>query len=111
MRAEILKDPSFQLSFTTESWMGLTLNSGDDSFITRWLMAHGWHFSVQSAPEAKVMTAVMEDSKFLKQLVRWKRNGFRFYTKALFWNPGFWRLHPWVPILPVPPHITTANEL
>jgi hypothetical protein len=93
VRSEILKDPSFQLSFITESWMGLALNSGDDSFITRWLMTHGWQFGVQSAPEANVMTTVMEDSKFLKQLVRWKRNGIRFYTKSLFWNPGFWRLY------------------
>ena len=41
-RAEILKDEAFLSSFTNDYWRGTyLLDSGDDTFITRWLYAKG----------------------------------------------------------------------
>lgn len=40
LRAEILKSEEFQEAFTKETWMGKRVNSGDDSFITRWVLFH-----------------------------------------------------------------------
>ncbi|EXJ95247.1 hypothetical protein A1O1_00367 [Capronia coronata CBS 617.96] len=38
LRGEILRDPEFQHAFTNDFWMGHRQNSGDDSFITRWVL-------------------------------------------------------------------------
>lgn len=40
LRGEILRDPEFQAAFTNDFWMGRRQNSGDDSFITRWILFH-----------------------------------------------------------------------
>ncbi|KAI1867435.1 hypothetical protein JX265_007237 [Neoarthrinium moseri] len=38
LRSEILRDSEFQDAFSKETWMGKRTNSGDDSFITRWVL-------------------------------------------------------------------------
>ncbi|EIE91570.1 hypothetical protein RO3G_16281 [Rhizopus delemar RA 99-880] len=43
-RTLILKDPAFQYCFTNDLWLGkYPLNSGDDKFLTRWMVSHGWN--------------------------------------------------------------------
>ncbi|THH12786.1 hypothetical protein EW146_g7373 [Bondarzewia mesenterica] len=42
-RTVILKDPEFLHEFTHDYWLGkYHLNSGDDKFLTRWMVTHGW---------------------------------------------------------------------
>ncbi|KAL2440861.1 hypothetical protein ABEF95_007654 [Exophiala dermatitidis] len=38
LRGEILRDPEFQYALTHDFWMGKKQNSGDDTFITRWVL-------------------------------------------------------------------------
>ncbi|KAI0160388.1 hypothetical protein GGR57DRAFT_499797 [Xylariaceae sp. FL1272] len=38
LRADVVKDSEFQKEFTEETFMGVRLHSGDDSFITRWVL-------------------------------------------------------------------------
>ncbi|KAG6818688.1 hypothetical protein H0H93_002793, partial [Arthromyces matolae] len=43
-RTVILKDPDFLHGFTHDYWLGkYQLNSGDDKFLTRWMVSHGWN--------------------------------------------------------------------
>ncbi|KAL0085897.1 glycosyltransferase family 2 protein [Phycomyces blakesleeanus] len=47
-RTLILKDPAFQHCFTNDLWLGkYPLNSGDDKFLTRWMVSHGWNTYAQ----------------------------------------------------------------
>ncbi|KAI9245494.1 nucleotide-diphospho-sugar transferase [Helicostylum pulchrum] len=47
-RTLILKDPAFQYCFTNDLWLGkYPLNSGDDKFLTRWMVSHGWNTYAQ----------------------------------------------------------------
>ncbi|KAI9265428.1 nucleotide-diphospho-sugar transferase [Helicostylum pulchrum] len=47
-RTLILKDPAFQFGFQNDLWLGkYPLNSGDDKFLTRWMVTHGWNTFVQ----------------------------------------------------------------
>ena len=88
VRAEILKAQEFQDAITNEKWVGVALNSGDDAFITRWLLENDWKFSIQNAPEAAVVTAIMDDSKLVKQLLRWRRNEVKGAYHTLFGKVG-----------------------
>ncbi|KAI1742889.1 hypothetical protein F4680DRAFT_410339 [Xylaria scruposa] len=38
LRAEVVKDPDFQNAFIQETFAGIRQNSGDDAFITRWVL-------------------------------------------------------------------------
>lgn len=92
-RASILKDEAFVRQFTHDIWRGQQLlDSGDDTFITRWLYSHGWRARIQMDPEAKIETPVAKDwQKFGKQMLRWTRNSRRSYLRCLFGIRDIWR--------------------
>ena len=56
-RASILKDPAFQDSFINEKWLGkYRLHSGDDKFLTRWLVKNSWKMRMQNHKECMLST-------------------------------------------------------
>ena len=91
-RASILKDQSFLQSFTNDMWRGkYRLDSGDDTFITRWLYSHGWGVQIQTSPMANIETTVLDSPGFIKQQLRWTRNSRRSSVRCLFGIRNFWR--------------------
>lgn len=70
-RTHILKDADFLHKFTNDYWRGkFLLDSGDDTFITRWLQEKNWKIVIQSRPETEIQTGIATDRKFLGQLIR-----------------------------------------
>jgi hypothetical protein len=82
----------FQYDFTHEYYGGKLLNTGDDIFITRWMLANGHHSCVQNVLDAEITTTVMEDRTLLWQMVRWQKNAFKSFKRTLKDDPGFWAL-------------------
>lgn len=84
-RTKILSDPKFEEAFVNEKWRGkYPLHSGDDKFITRWLVKHSWKMRLQNHKEACLQTTFKNDSKFLKQVLRWTRNTWRSDILSIF---------------------------
>lgn len=90
IRSTILQDEEFLGSMCNDHWAGNKLSTGDDCFISRWMMDHGWEFCIQNAPESEILTLIPNDSKMLLQNVRWKRSSFQSCLTILFGSPGFW---------------------
>ena len=91
-RASILKDQSFLQKFTNDMWRGkYRLDSGDDTFITRWLYSQGWGVQIQTSPMANIETTVLDSAGFIKQQLRWTRNSRRSSIRCLFGIRNFWR--------------------
>ena len=56
-RRKILAEEEFQDAFTNETWLGkYGLHSGDDKFITRWLVTHDWNMQMQNHKDACLQT-------------------------------------------------------
>lgn len=90
-RAEILQDEAFLASFTNDLWLGkYPLDSGDDTFITRWLYAGDWEIGIQTSQGAEIQAGVAASSKFVKQLIRWERNTIRSFLRGVT-IPNVWR--------------------
>lgn len=92
-RTKILRDDNFTNEFTNEAWCfgKYRLNADDDNFITRWMVSHGWETYMQYHPECEVQTILEEDSKFLKQCVRWSRSNWRSNLTSMFTERHIWR--------------------
>ena len=91
-RASILKNESFLQSFTNDMWRGkYRLDSGDDTFITRWLYSQGWSIQIQTSSMANIDTIVLDSADFIKQQLRWTRNSWRSFIRCLFGIPKIWR--------------------
>ncbi|KAF8907894.1 glycosyltransferase family 2 protein [Gymnopilus junonius] len=96
-RTVILKDPDFLHGFTHDYWLGkYQLNSGDDKFLTRWMVSHGWNTYVQCCPEAELLSTMKPNWRFLKQVLRWTRNTWRSDLRSLFTERYIWTSHPYV---------------
>lgn len=96
-RSVILKDPEFIDGFTNDFWLGkYHLNSGDDKFLTRWLVSHGWNTYVQCCPEAELLSTMKPNWRFLKQVLRWTRNTWRSDLRSIFMERHIWTRHPYV---------------
>ena len=114
LRGEILRDPVFQRRFRNDLWMGQRQNTGDDAFITRWVLYHHhlacagepsesspkrWRLGMQLVPEAEVSTSVMRDSRFAGQMRRWYRTGLRHRLTSLIYEPGLFRMYSTTPYM------------
>ncbi|KAJ3904231.1 polysaccharide synthase Cps1p [Lentinula edodes] len=96
-RTIILKDPEFLHGFTHDYWLGkYQLNSGDDKFLTRWMVSHGWSTYVQCCKEAELLSTMKPNWRFLKQVLRWTRNTWRSDMRSLFTERFIWTAHPYV---------------
>jgi hypothetical protein len=95
-RTVILKDPAFLYGFTNELWLGRHhLNSGDDKFLTRWMVSHGWNTYAQVCAAAELQSTMKPDWRFLKQLLRWTRNTWRSDLRSIFVERHIWTRHPY----------------
>lgn len=96
-RTVILKDPKFLHGFTNDYWLGkYLLNSGDDKFLTRWMVSHGWKTYIQVCKEAELLSTMKPDWRFLKQVLRWTRNTWRSDIRSVFKERYIWTSHPFV---------------
>jgi cellulose synthase/poly-beta-1,6-N-acetylglucosamine synthase-like glycosyltransferase len=96
-RTVILKDPEFIHGFTHDYWLDkYHLNSGDDKFLTRWMVSHGWSTYIQCCKEAELLSTMKPNWRFLKQVLRWTRNTWRSDMRSLFMERHIWTAHPYV---------------
>jgi cellulose synthase/poly-beta-1,6-N-acetylglucosamine synthase-like glycosyltransferase len=96
-RTVILKDPDFLHGFTNDFWLGkYHLNSGDDKFLTRWMVSHGWNTYVQVHKDAELLSTMKPNWRFLKQVLRWTRNTWRSDFRSVFTERHVWTKHPYV---------------
>ncbi|KAF2736538.1 hypothetical protein EJ04DRAFT_533606 [Polyplosphaeria fusca] len=94
-RSEILQDPKFTYGFTHETWgSDHFLNADDDNFITRWLFSHDWKIQIQNHRECEVETTLENDSKYLRQCLRWVRSNWRSNLTSLS-ELHMWLNYPW----------------
>ena len=68
--------------------------SGDDKFMTRWVVKEGWKMRMQLSPECTLATTFKADGKFFKQILRWTRNTWRSDFKSLVLERTIWRRYP-----------------
>ena len=95
-RRDIVADAKFQREFENETWFGHPLMSGDDKFITRWIVKNGFDMHFQYHEEATLLTTFKPNWHFLKQLLRWTRNTWRSDFRSLFVDRAIWCKHPYV---------------
>ncbi|KAH7156517.1 nucleotide-diphospho-sugar transferase [Dactylonectria macrodidyma] len=98
LRTETVQTHDFLEAFKNESflfkWSG-PFSSGDDSFITQWLLRHGWHIAIQSLSDACVELPPRPFSQFLDHIHRRERSLLRSSIDTLFHPTKMWMRHLW----------------
>ncbi|KAI0201622.1 hypothetical protein F4808DRAFT_469309 [Astrocystis sublimbata] len=99
----VAKDPVFQHEFMTETFAGIRLDSGDDAFITKWVLfqhlredrkySRVWGLGMQLTPEATVYRTIRRDGKFIDQMKQWSLTRLHFRLCYVFRDPGLWNFY------------------
>jgi glycosyltransferase involved in cell wall biosynthesis len=83
-RTDIIKNKTFLDSFLNEFWRGRYLiKTGDDNFLTSWIVCRGWKTVFLNQPNAVIFTTVNADATYLNQVLRWSRDTARNYLRDL----------------------------
>lgn len=92
-RGEILRDPRFQQELTNDYWLGrYKLDTGDDTFSSRWLQQHNWNIAIQSMPETEVSRMIVKTGwAFFEQAFRWERSTIQSFLRTLRDTPQIWK--------------------
>ncbi len=94
-----IQEEAFYEKFLNEKFFGLQVVSGDDKFLTRYIMNKGgkiWH---QGGKNCSLTTTFERGPRFLKQLLRWSRNTWRSDITCLFIERKVWRNNPFTAIV------------
>lgn len=84
-RTRIIQQSEFYHGLQNEYWRGKHLiTTGDDNFLTTWILSHGWATGFVSHENARVFANVNGDSSYLKQVTRWSRDTARCYSRDLW---------------------------
>ncbi|KAI1763564.1 hypothetical protein GGR53DRAFT_362809 [Hypoxylon sp. FL1150] len=114
LRAEIVKDPYFQHHFINDMWNGIRQNTGDDGFITRYVLFQHhlrhvgdagplrrtpWKLGMQFGPGGTVQTSLLTTGEYAQQSRRWYRSGLRLRLTLLLWEPGLFKFFRTTPYM------------
>ncbi|MCJ1281565.1 hypothetical protein MMC26_000885 [Xylographa opegraphella] len=97
-RGKILRSWEFGAEYLNETWlMGciVPLNSGEDLFITRYLVNYGWKIHFQNTPEATVSINLGDPKKFFGKLGESARLIWRSNLSSIFNDFTLWSSQPW----------------
>jgi len=96
-RGDVLRSDRFLNEFTNDQWLRkYPLDSGDDTFITRWMLLEGWRLVLQVASEATISTIAFDTSLLLSQSLRWSRNTKRSFIRFIIHTGAFWNRYPYL---------------
>jgi cellulose synthase/poly-beta-1,6-N-acetylglucosamine synthase-like glycosyltransferase len=94
-----IQEEDFYEKFLNEKFFGLQVVSGDDKFLTRYVMNKGgkiWH---QGGKLCYLTTTFERGARFMKQLLRWSRNTWRSDITCLFIERKIWKNNPFTAIV------------
>lgn len=81
-RTSLFQQENFYQAFQQDYWRGrYLLRTGDDNFLTSWVMRRGWKTQFMNHKEAAILAKVNADTSYLKQLIRWSRDTARCYLR------------------------------
>lgn len=105
-KTNIIQEEQFYEKFLNEKFLGMSVVSGDDKFLTRYVMNKGgkiWH---QGGNKCYLSTTFERGSRFVKQLLRWSRNTWRSDITCLFIERKVWTTNLFTAIVMLDKFIT-----
>jgi len=83
-RTSILNNDEFFYVLLNDYWRGrFRITTGDDSFITSWIVNRGWETVFLKQRDAVILTNVNDNWTYLRQVLRWSRDTARHYLRDL----------------------------
>lgn len=95
VRTDIVQDADFIAAFLHDVWHGpfgrTRLDTGDDTFTSRWVTAKRYVHVPQAMPETDVTRVPKRSVRALvMQLVRWERSTIQSMLRCTWETPGVW---------------------
>lgn len=98
-RTSVIQNEEMYESFMNEKFLCLNVLSGDDKFLTRYVIKNGYKTYHQLLHDCELSTPFEKGMRLFKQFIRWSRNTWRSDFNCLFVERKIWRNNPYTAIL------------
>jgi glycosyltransferase involved in cell wall biosynthesis len=98
-RTSVVQTDEFYRGFMNEKYLGLLLVSGDDKYLTRFVVNRGYKTYHQLDSRCCLKTPFFHNYRFFVQLVRWSRNTWRSDSMWLFYERNIWYYRPFTALI------------
>ncbi len=94
-RTSVIQQEEMYKKFMKEKFLCLSVLSGDDKFLTRYVINNGYKTYHQLLHNCELSTPFEKGERLFKQFIRWSRNTWRSDFNALFIERKIWRNNPY----------------
>jgi hypothetical protein len=98
-KTNIIQNEKFYYEFLNSYFLGKKQASGDDKFLTRYILNNGYNTYHQLNPNCTLTTTFESGLMHFKQSLRWQKNSFRSDISLLFFERKVWRKNPYTALL------------
>lgn len=105
-KTSYIQEDAFYEQFLNEKFWGMSVVSGDDKFLTRYIMNKGAKIYHQCGNSCYLTTTFERGPRFMKQLLRWSRNTWRSDITCLFIERKIWKNNPFTAIVMLDKFVT-----
>jgi cellulose synthase/poly-beta-1,6-N-acetylglucosamine synthase-like glycosyltransferase len=105
-KTSFIQEDAFYEKFLNEKFFGMQVVSGDDKFLTRYIMNKNgkiWH---QGGKMCYLTTTFERGPRFIKQLLRWSRNTWRSDITCVFIERCVWKNNPFTAVVMLDKFVT-----
>jgi hypothetical protein len=82
-------------TFLNEKFLCLNVLSGDDKFLTRWVINNGYKTYHQLMHDCELSTPFEKGVRLFQQFIRWSRNTWRSDFNCMFIERKVWKNNPY----------------
>lgn len=90
-RTNVVQCEDMYNKFTKEKFLCLSVLSGDDKFLTRYVINRGYKTYHQLLHNCELSTPFEKGERLFRQFIRWSRNTWRSDFNAMFIERKIWR--------------------
>jgi cellulose synthase/poly-beta-1,6-N-acetylglucosamine synthase-like glycosyltransferase len=94
-RTDVIQREDMYEKFMKEKFLCLSVLSGDDKFLTRYVINNGYKTYHQLLHNCELSTPFEKGERLFKQFIRWSRNTWRSDFNAIFIERKIWRNNPY----------------
>lgn len=76
IRSHLLKDYEFTEGYLNDTWNGVPLDVGEDTWISRYILKRGYIITIQKCQETIVTRTIKKTAAYIQQALRWERSRF-----------------------------------
>ncbi|PVH73701.1 glycosyltransferase family 2 protein [Cadophora sp. DSE1049] len=91
IRSHLLKNDEFTEGYLNDTWNGVLLDVGEDTWVSRYILRRGYIITMQKCQETNVARTIKKTAAYVQQVLRWERSTIQSYFRTVTEVPQMYK--------------------